>query len=98
MSLLEWSSGEAGPLRERPADCDEGEVATTIISYEEQTRGWMAYIAKARSLARQMEAYRRLRSHLDNYRQIPVLDFHEKRCLAFTRSFAVRAFASELWT
>ncbi len=38
-------------------------------------RGWMAYIAGARSLAKQVEAYRRLRSHLDNYRQIPVLDF-----------------------
>jgi tRNA(fMet)-specific endonuclease VapC len=77
MSLLEWGSAEAAPLRERLADCEEGEVATTIINYEEQMRGWMAYLAGARSLAKQMDAYHRLRSHLENYRHIPVLDFDE---------------------
>jgi tRNA(fMet)-specific endonuclease VapC len=40
-------------------------------------RGWMGYIAAARSLVKQVEAYRRLRSHLENYRQVPVLDFDE---------------------
>jgi tRNA(fMet)-specific endonuclease VapC len=78
MSLLEWGSEEAAPLRERLADCEEGDVATTIVSYEEQMRGWMAYLARARSLDKQVEAYRRLRSHLDNYRQIPVLDFDDQ--------------------
>ena len=77
MSLLEWGSDEAAQLRERLADCEEGEVATTIINYEEQMRGWMAYLAGARSLDEQVEAYRRLRSHLENYRQIPVLDFDD---------------------
>jgi tRNA(fMet)-specific endonuclease VapC len=77
MSLLEWGSDEAAHLRERLADCNEGEVATTIICYEEQVRGWMAYLARARSLRKQVEAYRRLRSHLENYRQIPVLDFDD---------------------
>ncbi len=77
MSLLEWGSDEAARLRERLADCDEGEVATTVINYEEQMRGWMAYLARARSLAKQVEAYCRLRSHLENYRQIPVLDFDD---------------------
>ncbi len=38
-------------------------------------RGWMAYLAGSRSLTTQVDAYRRLRSHLDNYRHIPVLDF-----------------------
>ena len=38
MSLLEWGSDEAARLRERLADCEEGEVATTIINYEEPTR------------------------------------------------------------
>lgn len=78
MSLLEWGSDEAARLRERLADCDEGDVATTIINYEEQMRGWMAYLAGERSLDKQVEAYRRLRCHLDNYRQIPVLDFDDK--------------------
>lgn len=78
MSLLEWGGEQSAALRERLADCDPDDVATTIISYEEQIRGWMAYIAKAKSLAQQVEAYRRLRNHLENYRQIPVLDFNER--------------------
>lgn len=52
-------------------------MATTIISYEEQVRGWMAFIARAKSMPQQLEAYRRLRRHLDNYRQTPVEDFNE---------------------
>jgi tRNA(fMet)-specific endonuclease VapC len=78
MSLLEWGSDAAARLRSRLADHAESDVATTIVNYEEQMRGWMAYLAKARSLAKQVEAYRRLRGHLENYRQIPVLDFDDR--------------------
>jgi tRNA(fMet)-specific endonuclease VapC len=45
MSLLEWGAEESGILRERLADVAPLDVATTIISYEEQIRGWMAYVA-----------------------------------------------------
>jgi tRNA(fMet)-specific endonuclease VapC len=83
MSLLEWGSDSDARLRERLADCDESQVATTIISYEEQIRGWMSYIAGARSLSKQVEAYRRLRNHLDNYRQIPVLEFDDNAAEIF---------------
>ena len=75
MSLLEWDNQGAALLRERLADCEPDEVATTIVNYEEQVRGWMAYIARARSMEQQIEAYRRLRGHLENYRQIHVVDF-----------------------
>jgi len=77
MSLLEWGSEASAVLRERMADIPSHEAATTIISYEEQMRGWMAYIARARSMPQQLEAYQRLRRHLENYRHIPVLDFDE---------------------
>lgn len=42
-------------------------------------------MAKARSLTQQIEAYRRLRRHLDNYRLIPVLDFDEQAAAELTR-------------
>ena len=85
MSLLEWDSNSAAHLRERLSDCDQHEVATTVVNYEEQIRGWMAYIASARSLDAQVEAYRRLRNHLDNYRQIPVLDFDQAAAAIYQR-------------
>ncbi len=42
MSLLEWGSDEVARLRERLADCSEGEVATTINDY--QLRGTDAWL------------------------------------------------------
>jgi len=83
MSLLEWGGGNSATLRERLADIDQAEVATTIISYEEQMRGWMAYIARGKSIAQQLVAYQRLRRHLENYRQIPVLDFDKAAANVF---------------
>jgi tRNA(fMet)-specific endonuclease VapC len=35
-------------------------LATTIITYEEQTRGWLAYAAKSREIAHQIKAYDRM--------------------------------------
>jgi tRNA(fMet)-specific endonuclease VapC len=61
------------------------EVVTTVISYEEQMRGWMAYLARARSMAQQITAYGRLLSHLESYRRIPVLGFDEAAARVFQR-------------
>ena len=46
-------------------------------------RGWMAYIARARTVEEQIQAYQRLHRHLDNYRQIPLLGFNEDTGEAF---------------
>ena len=85
MSVLEWGGERSAALRERLANIAPHEVATTIISYEEQIRGWMAYLARARKLVQQVEAYSRLRRHLDNYREILVLDFDEQAAAEFQR-------------
>lgn len=86
MSPLEWSDvGGSMPLRARLAALSPAEVATTIISYEEQTRGWMAYLARTRSLTHQVEVYRRLRRQLENYCRIPVLAFDEQAAATLQR-------------
>ena len=86
MSVLERSEHHASAtLRERLSTLPPVEVATTIISYEEQMRGWMAYIARTRFVAQQVEAYRRLLRHLDNYRRIPVLAFDAQAAVKFQR-------------
>jgi tRNA(fMet)-specific endonuclease VapC len=84
LSVLERSGQPgSGALRARLADLSPTEVVTTIISYEEQMRGWMAYLARTRSVAHQVEAYRRLLQHLDNYRRIPVVAFDEAAAVTF---------------
>jgi tRNA(fMet)-specific endonuclease VapC len=86
LSVLERSDQPGSvPLRARLAHVPPAEVVTTIITYEEQMRGWMAYLARTRSVAHQVEAYRRLLQHLDNYRRIPVLAFDEAAAIVFQR-------------
>jgi tRNA(fMet)-specific endonuclease VapC len=84
MSVLERRDQPgAVSLRARLAPLPPEEVVTTIISYEEQMRGWMAYLAQTRSVAQQVAAYRRLLQHLDNYRRIPVLAFDDAAAVVF---------------
>src|SRR5665213_1676929 len=70
-------SAEALRVRARIAELPpEEHAATTIITYHEQSRGWLAYIAKARTKPQQVYAYSLLALHLDNYRGIPVLPYN----------------------
>jgi tRNA(fMet)-specific endonuclease VapC len=85
MSLLEWGTEASSTLRERLADVAADQVTTTIINYEEPVRGWMAYIARAKSSSQQLRAYQRLSRHLDNYREIPVLEFDDPAMLQYER-------------
>ena len=48
-------------------------------------RGWMAYLARARSRAQEITAYGRLLAHLENYRRIPVLWFDEAAAMVLQR-------------
>jgi len=85
LSVLERDQPGGVALRARLASLSPTEVVTTIISYEEHMRGWMAYLARTRTVAHQVEAYRRLLQHLDNYRRIPVLAFDEAAAVVFQR-------------
>jgi tRNA(fMet)-specific endonuclease VapC len=69
---------------------------TTIITFEEQMRGWLGWIAKARSLPQQMERYHKLNRMLDNYREISVLEFEKWRLRNFNDSRRL-AFVSAQW-
>jgi tRNA(fMet)-specific endonuclease VapC len=68
-------------LRERPGEV----VCTTIISLEEQMRGWLAYIAGTASPDGWVTAYAKLRALQDDYRPRPLLDFDDRAALEFRR-------------
>ena len=42
MSLLQRGGAEGQRIKQRLADLPPKEVATTIVNYEEQMRGWLA--------------------------------------------------------
>lgn len=85
LSLLERGSGPGQRLRERIRALREDVVVTTIISFKEQTRGWLAFQARARTLEQQVNAYRKLKHHLDIYRDIIVLEFDAQSAAQFQR-------------
>ena len=84
LSLIQHKdSAEARRLARRLSENVGEEIVATIVSFEEQTRGWLTFIAKARNATQQVAAYRRLRLHLDLYRSIPVIDFDEAAATEF---------------
>ena len=54
---------------------DPRSIYTTIVSFEEQARGWLAYLARARSVDKQIEGYERLHTFLRDFSVRQVLDF-----------------------
>jgi tRNA(fMet)-specific endonuclease VapC len=57
LSLLERrESAVSQSLQARLDNLGVGSHATTIVTYEEQTRGWMAYMARTKTVAQEIEA------------------------------------------
>ena len=50
LSILEHSGANAQRLLAKLSTLQAEELAVTIITYEEQMRGWLSYIAKAKSI------------------------------------------------
>lgn len=91
VSLLEWAKGDDyRRLKERLAKVADRPIVTPNVTYEEHIRGWMAYLARARSVGQQIEAYRRLERQLNLYRAIEVIGFDQKSAGEFQRLKAGR--------
>ena len=77
--LVEFDRGsDAGEiLRQRLESTDE-EIATTIISAEEQFRGWLAQIHRIRDPHQQVVAYERLQRRIEFFAAWEVLPWTEK--------------------
>jgi tRNA(fMet)-specific endonuclease VapC len=78
-------SGHRARLRARLQELDPKEIATTVVSYEEQMRGWLAFKASAKTISQEIAAYTKLRKHIEDYRTITVLDFDEAAALELQR-------------
>jgi tRNA(fMet)-specific endonuclease VapC len=50
-------------------------LTTTVITYEEQMRGWLDLIARATKFEAQARAYQLLHQHTLNYQKVAVLPF-----------------------
>ncbi len=85
LSVIDRGGVKAKGLLQRLANINPAQVATSIISYEEQMRGWLSYTAKAQTVEKQVEAYRELKRQLTNYCTIPVVEFDGQAAQEFQR-------------
>ena len=76
---------ESSKLRQNLEQFSPDELFTTIITFEEQMRGWLAYLAKSRALDNQINAYQKLHRFLETYRNTQVLDFDEDAAKVFEK-------------
>jgi tRNA(fMet)-specific endonuclease VapC len=76
---------DADKLHKRLSMVSRDEVATTIVNYEEQTRGWLSFAAKAKDVAGLVDAYRKLEQYLESFKKIPLLSFTEAAAVEFQR-------------
>lgn len=85
ISILDRGGINAKKLLNRLADVNPDDVVVTIISYEEQTKGWLSYLAKARKPEAQVEIYRQLKDQIESYCSVPIIDFDMEAAQEFQR-------------
>jgi tRNA(fMet)-specific endonuclease VapC len=85
LSVIQRADGVEYENLVRNLDSADDQVVVSIISFEEQMRGWLAFITKAKSADQQTKAYAKLHELLDDFTTRPVLDFDETCCKAFDR-------------
>ena len=75
LSFLDQDTIEGFTLGRRLAGRASGEVAVSIVTYEEQMRGWLTYVSRAATQDQQVDAYNKLHRHVDKFRRIPFVDY-----------------------
>jgi tRNA(fMet)-specific endonuclease VapC len=85
LTIVQRGSGpELETLTARLRSADD-EVYVTILSFEEQFRGWLAFLARAKTSSREVFAYSQLRLLLDDYGDRLLLDYDADAAAEFQR-------------
>ena len=66
------------------------EVAVTIVTFEEQARGWLSYINSRKRVEDQIDCYLRLQKLIDRFAALRVLAFDAPAAVAFAALRAAR--------
>jgi tRNA(fMet)-specific endonuclease VapC len=70
-------------LRARLALVNEEDVVVSIVNYEEQMRGWLAYLGSLKSVAKEKNAYASLENMIRLYCNLPLLSFCDQSLEVF---------------
>ena len=76
LSILQWREQPACErLLKRLAELAPDDIATTIVSFQEQIQGWNAYLNEARKPAEIVRAYSKLEAIWRSFLKMNVLSF-----------------------
>lgn len=84
ITMLDRGAQDAHTIREHIRSVDGADVAVSIVSYEEQMRGWLAAI-NARPVQDQPNGYLRLGRMLEFYCDMPIIPFSDAAAEEFKR-------------
>jgi tRNA(fMet)-specific endonuclease VapC len=85
LSLIQRNGGEGKRILAKLASIEEVEVAVTVITYEEQVRGRLSVLSKAKTLDEEIFAYRGLQQLGMDYRSIVIIPFSRTAALEHQR-------------
>lgn len=90
VSLIQRNQSPGGLLDRIDREKCVQPVVTSIITYEEQVRGWFHVLSQARTMKMQIDAYHRLNRNIDDYRKLQIADFDESAAIEFQRLKSLR--------
>ena len=85
LSFIQRNGKEGKNILARLATLDNPEVAVTIITYEEQVRGRLLFLSKAKTIEQQIFAYQGLEQLVLDYQSIVILPFNRIAALEYQR-------------
>jgi len=85
LTILERGGSMALPLQMRLGQVPVQDIDMTIISCEEQMRGWLARTAQARTPSERVKTYQLLRKHIDTFADFAIFAFDEAASSQFER-------------
>ncbi|MBL1210853.1 hypothetical protein [Geminocystis sp. GBBB08] len=75
LRLIQRNNQEGKNILKKLMAVENPQIAVTIITYEEQVRGRLLFIAKAKTTEQQLLGYQGLQNLLTNYQSIIVIPF-----------------------
>lgn len=98
ISILLRNEGHAAEILEGRLDAADEPIFITIVSVEEQLRGWLSWISSAKTAKRLIEGYSRLNKFVQDLERFEIIDFDDRAAAIFQglRKSRVRIGTSDL--
>jgi tRNA(fMet)-specific endonuclease VapC len=90
LTLVQRASGARYQRLVKRLDTAAEPIAVTIVSFEEQLRGWLAFIKAAKTEVKEIDGYSRLRALLEDFQTRPILDYDANAAAEFRRLMKAR--------